>query len=232
MTFNLTKIKAEKIAVSKKLMAAIVSVLSLFTLIFALQTNTNIAYANPSDDLEQGKTVTVARILIFQDTKGNILGRQSQELQISAKDSTATFPPFAPISPQLPNYRIVSIKNNIRVPWTSADNVNYMARPNVYVIMEKVNSQSDKQNANANNSSQSGSATGKEKNVSVKNKKKAKKSVNVQDRDKENSVKKQKANDRNLETAFMIIAIILLGVGVGLIVYGSVRIYKNKHAKK
>lgn len=232
MTFNLTKIKAEKIAVSKKLMAAIVSVLSLFTLIFALQTNTNIAYANPSDDLEQSKTVTVARILIFQDTKGNILGRQSQELQISAKDSTATFPPFAPISPQLPNYRIVSIKNNVRVPWTSADNVNYMARPNVYVIMEKVNSQNSKQNTNANNSSQSGAETGKEKTSPVKNKKKAKKSVNVQDRDKENSVKKQKANDRNLETAFMIIAIILLGVGVGLIVYGSVRIYKNKHAKK
>lgn len=232
MTFNLTKIKAEKIAVSKKLMAAIVSVLSLFTLIFALQTNTNIAYANPSDDLEQGKTVTVARILIFQDTKGNILGRQSQELQISAKDSAATFPPFAPISPQLPNYRIVSIKNNIRVPWTSADNVNYMARPNVYVIMEKVNSQSDKQNANANNSSQSGSATGKEKTSPVKKKKKAKKSANVQDRDKENNAKKQKANDRNLETAFIVIAIILLGVGIGLIVYGSVRIYKNKHTKK
>lgn len=230
MTFNLTKIKTEKIAVSKKLMAAIMSALSLFTLIFALQTNTNIAYANPSDDLEQGKTATVARILIFQDTKGNILGRQSQELQISAKDSAATFPPFAPISPQLPNYRIVSIKNNIRVPWTSADNVNYMARPNVYVIMEKVNSKNDKQNANANNSSQSGSAIGKEKNAPVK--KKAKKSVNVQDRDKENSVKKQKANDRNLETAFIVIAIILLGVGVGLIVYGSVRIYKNKHTKK
>ena len=230
MTFNLTKIKAEKIVVSKKLMAALMSVLSLFTLIFALQTNINIAYANPSDDLEQGKTVTVARILIFQDTKGNILGRQSQELHISAKDSTATFPPFAPISPQLPNYRIVSIKNNVRVPWTSADNINYMARPNVYVIMEKVNSQNSKQNANANNSHQSGSATGKEKTAPVK--KKAKKSVNVQDRDKENSVKKQKANDRNLETAFIVIAIILLGVGVGLIVYGSVRIYKNKHTKK
>lgn len=231
MTFNLTKIKAEKIAVSKKLIAAIMSTLSLFTLIFALQTNTNIAYANPSDDLEQGKTVTVARILIFQDTKGNILGRQSQELQISAKDSTATFPPFAPISPQLPNYRIVSIKNNVRVPWTSADNVNYMARPNVYVIMEKVNSQNSKQDANANNSSQSGLAIGKEKNAPVK-KKKAKKTASVQNRDEENKAKKQKANDRNLETAFMIIAIILLGVGVGLIVYGSVRIYKNKHAKK
>lgn len=231
MTFNLTKIKAEKIAVSKKLMAAIMSILSLFTLIFALQTNTNIAYANPSDDLEQGKTVTVARILIFQDTKGNILGRQSQELQISAKDSTATFPPFAPISPQLPNYRIVSIKNNVRVPWTSADNVNYMARPNVYVIMEKVNFQSDKQNANANNNPQSGSATGKEKTAPVK-KKKAKKAANVQNRDEDNKAKKQKANDRNLETAFIVIAIILLGVGIGLIVYDSVRIYKNKHAKK
>lgn len=230
MTFNLTKFKTEKIAMSKRMIAAIMSALGLFTLIFALQTNINIAYANPSDDLEQGKTVTVARILIFQDTKGNILGRQSQELQISAKDSTATFPPFAPISPQLPNYRIVSIKNNVRVPWTSADNVNYMARPNVYVIMEKVNSKNDKQNANANNSSQSGSAIGKEKNAPVK--KKAKKSVNVQDRDKENSVKKQKANDRNLETAFIVIAIILLGVGVGLIVYGSIRIYKNKHTKK
>lgn len=231
MTFNLTKIKAEKIVVSKKLMAALMSVLSLFTLIFALQTNINIAYANPSDDLEQGKTVTVARILIFQDTKGNILGRQSQELHISAKDSTATFPPFAPISPQLPNYRIVSIKNNVRVPWTSADNINYMARPNVYVIMEKVNSQNSKQNANANNSHQSGSATGKEKTAPVK-KKKAKKTANVQNRDEDNKAKEQKANDRNLETAFMIIAIILLGVGVGLIVYGSVRIYKNKHAKK
>lgn len=232
MTFNLTKIKAEKIAVSKKLMAAIMSALSLFTLIFALQTNINIAYANPSDDLEQGKTVTVARILIFQDTKGNILGRQSQELQISAKDSTATFPPFAPISPQLPNYRIVSIKNNVRVPWTSADNVNYMARPNVYVIMEKVNSQNSKQNANTNNSSQSGSATGKENNASVKKKKKAEKAASVQNRDEENRAKKQKANDRNLETAFIVIAIILLGIGVGLIVYGSIRIYKNKHAKK
>lgn len=231
MTFNLTKIKAEKIAVSKKLMAALMSVLSLFTLIFALQTNINIAYANPSDDLEQGKTVTVARILIFQDTKGNILGRQSQELQISAKDSTATFPPFAPISPQLPNYRIVSIKNNVRVPWTNADNVNYMARPNVYVIMEKVNSQSDKQNAKANNDSQSSKVTSKEKTAPVK-KKKAKKTASVQNRDEDNKAKKQKANDRNLETAFMIIAIILLGVGVGLIVYGSVRIYKNKHAKK
>lgn len=232
MTFNLTKFKTEKITMSKRMIAAIMSALGLFTLIFALQANINIAYANPSDDLEQGKTVTVARILIFQDTKGNILGRQSQELQISAKESTATFPPFAPISPQLPNYRIVSIKNNVRVPWTSADNVNYMARPNVYVIMEKVNSQNSKQNANANNSSQSGLATGKEKNTSVKKKKKAKKSANVQDRDKENSAKKQKANDRNLETAFIVIAIILLGVGIGLIVYGSVRIYKNKHAKK
>lgn len=231
MTSNLTKIKAEKIAVSKKLMATLMSVLSLFTLIFALQTNINIAYANPSDDLEQGKTVTVARILIFQDTKGNILGRQSQELQVSTKDSTATFPPFAPISPQLPNYRIVSIKNNVRVPWTSADNVNYMARPNVYVIMEKVNSQSDKQNAKANNDSQSSKVTSKEKNAPVK-KKKVKKTASVQNRDEENKAKKQKANDRNLETAFMIIAIILLGVGVGLIVYGSVRIYKNKHAKK
>lgn len=231
MTFNLTKIKAEKIAVSKKLMATLMSVLSLFTLIFALQTNTNIAYANPSDDLEQGKTVTVARILIFQDTKGNILGRQSQELQVSTKDSTATFPPFAPISPQLPNYRIVSIKNNVSVPWTSADNVNYMARPNVYVIMEKVNSQSDRQNAKANNDSQSNKVTSKEKNAPVK-KKKAKKTASVQNRDEENKAKKQKANDRNLETAFMIIAIILLGVGVGLIVYGSIRIYKNKHAKK
>lgn len=231
MTFNLTKIKAEKIVVSKKLMAALMSVLSLFTLIFALQTNINIAYANPSDDLEQGKTVTVARILIFQDTKGNILGRQSQELQVSTKDSIATFPPFAPISPQLPNYRIVSIKNNVRVPWTSADNVNYMARPNVYVIMEKVNSQSNKQNAKANNDSQSSKVTSKEKNAPVK-KKKAKKTASVQNRDEENKAKKQKANDRNLETAFMIIAIILLGVGVGLIVYGSVRIYKNKHAKK
>lgn len=231
MTFNLTKIKTEKIAVSRKLMAALMSVLSLFTLIFALQTNINIAYANPSDDLEQGKTVTVARILIFQDTKGNILGRQSQELQVSTKDSTATFPPFAPISPQLPNYRIVSIKNNVRVPWTSADNVNYMARPNVYVIMEKVNSQSNKQNAKANNDSQSSKVTSKEKNAPVK-KKKAKKTASVQNRDEENKAKKQKANDRNLETAFMIIAIILLGVGVGLIVYGSVRIYKNKHAKK
>lgn len=231
MTFNLTKFKTEKIAVSKKLMAVIMGLLSVFTLVFTLQTNTNIAYANPSDDLEQGKTVTVARILIFQDTKGNILGRQSQELQVSAKDSTATFPPFAPISPQLPNYRIVAIKNNVRVPWTSADNVNYMARPNVYVIMEKVNSQNSKQNANANNSSQSGLATGKKKNTSVK-KKKAKKTASVQNRDDENKAKKQKANDRNLETAFMIIAIILLGVGVGLIIYGSVRIYKNKHAKK
>lgn len=231
MTFNLTKIKAEKIAVSKKLMATLMSVLSLFTLIFALQTNINIAYANPSDDLEQGKTVTVARILIFQDTKGNILGRQSQELQVSTKDSTATFPPFAPISPQLPNYRIVSIKNNVRVPWTSADNVNYMARPNVYVIMEKVNSQSDKQNAKANNDSQSSKVTSKEKNAPVK-KKKAKKTANVQDHDEENKAKKQKANDYNLETAFIVIAIILLGVGIGLIVYGSVRIYKNKHAKK
>lgn len=231
MTSNLTKIKAEKIAVSKKLMATLMSVLSLFTLIFALQANINIAYANPSDDLEQGKTVTVARILIFQDTKGNILGRQSQELQISTKDSTATFPPFAPISPQLPNYRIVSIKNNVRVPWTSADNVNYMARPNVYVIMEKVNSQSDKQNTKANNDSQSSKVTSKEKNAPVK-KKKAKKTANVQDRDEENKVKKQKANDRNLETAFIVIAIILLDVGIGLIVYGSVRIYKNKHAKK
>lgn len=232
MTFNLTKIKTEKIAVSKKLMAAIMSVLSLFTLIFALQTNINIAYANPSDDLEQGKTVTVARILIFQDTKGNILGRQSQELQISAKDSTATFPPFAPISLQLPNYRIVSIKNNVRVPWTSADNVNYIARPNVYVIMEKVNSQNSKQNANADNSSQSGSATGKEKTAPVKKKKKAKKAAIVQDRAKENSAERQRANDRSLETAFIIIAIILLGVGIGLIVYGSIRIYKNKHTKK
>lgn len=231
MTFNLTKIKAEKIVVSKKLMAALMSVLSLFTLIFALQTNINIAYANPSDDLEQGKTVTVARILIFQDTKGNILGRQSQELHISAKDSTATFPPFAPISPQLPNYRIVAIKNNVRAPWTSADNINYMARPNVYVIMEKVNSQSDKQNAKANNDSQSSKVTSKEKNAPVK-KKKAKKTANVQNRDEDNKAKEQKANDRNLETAFMIIAIILLGVGVGLIVYGSVHIYKNKHAKK
>lgn len=231
MTFNLTKFKTEKIAVSKKLMAVIMGLLSVFTLVFTLQTNTNIAYANPSDDLEQGKTVTVARILIFQDTKGNILGRQSQELQVSAKDSTATFPPFAPISPQLPNYRIVAIKNNVRVPWTSADNVNYMARPNVYVIMEKVNSQNSKQNANANNSSQFGLATGKKKNTSVK-KKKAKKTASVQNRDDENKAKKQKANDRNLETAFMIIAIILLGVGVGLIIYGSVRIYKNKHAKK
>lgn len=51
MTLNLTKLKTEKIAVSKKLMAVIISVLSLFTLIFALQTNTNITYANPSDDL-------------------------------------------------------------------------------------------------------------------------------------------------------------------------------------
>lgn len=231
MRFNLTKIKAEKIVVSKKLMAALISVLSLFTLIFALQTNINIAYANPSDDLEQGKTVTVARILIFQDTKGNILGRQSQELHISTKDSTATFPPFAPISPQLPNYRIVSIKNNVRVPWTSADNVNYMARPNVYVIMEKVNSQSDKQNARANNDSQSSKVTSKEKTAPVK-KKKTKKTASVQNRDEENKAKEQKANDRNLETAFMIIAIIFLGVGVGLIVYGSVRIYKNKHTKK
>ena len=232
MTFNLTKIETGKIAVSKKLMATIMSVLSLFILIFALQTNINIAYANPSDDLEQGKTVTVARILIFQDTKGNILGRQSQELQVSTKDSTATFPPFAPIGPQLPNYRIVSIKNNVRVPWTSADNVNYMARPNVYVIMEKVNSQNSKQSANANNSSQSGSATGKEKTAPVKKKKKAKKAAIVQDRAKENSAERQRANDRSLETAFIIIAIILLGVGIGLIVYGSIRIYKNKHTKK
>lgn len=232
MTFNLTKFKTEKIAMSKRMIAAIMSALGLFTLIFALQANINIAYANPSDDLEQGKTVTVARILIFQDNKGNILGRQSQELQISAKDSTATFPPFAPISPQLPNYRIVAIKNNVRVPWTSADNVNYMARPNVYVIMEKVNSQNSKQNTNANNSSQSGAATGKEKTSPVKKKKRAEKAASVQNRDKENNAKKQKANDRNLETAFIVIAIILLGVGVGLIVYGSVRIYKNKHAKK
>lgn len=231
MTFNLTKFKTEKIAMSKRMIAAIMSALGLFTLIFALQANINIAYANPSDDLEQGKTVTVARILIFQDTKGNILGRQSQELQVSAKDSTATFPPFAPISPQLPNYRIVSIKNNVRVPWTSADNVNYMARPNVYVIMEKVNSQNSKQNAKANNDSQSSKVTSKEKNAPVK-KKKAKKTASVQNRDEENKAKKQKANDRNLETAFIVIAIILLGVGVGLIVYGSVRIYKNKHAKK
>lgn len=232
MTFNLTKIKAEKIAVSKKLMAVIMSALSLFTLIFALQTNINIAYANPSDDLEQGKTVTVARILIFQDTKGNILGRQSQELQISAKDSTATFPPFAPIRPQLPNYRIVSIKNNVRVPWTSADNVNYMARPNVYVIMEKVNSQSDKQNKNTNNDSQSNAVTNKNNTAPTKKKKKAKKAASVQNRDEENRAKKQKANDHNLETAFIIIAVILLGVGIGLIVYGSIRIYKNKHTKK
>lgn len=166
--------------------------------------------------------------MIFQDTKGNILGRQSQELQISSKDSTATFPPFAPISPQLPNYRIVSIKNNVRVPWTSADNVNYMARPNVYVIMEKVNSQSNKQKTN--NDSQFNSAADKEKTMPVK--KKAKKSTSTQNRNEENKAKSQKSNDHNLETAFIIIAIILLGVGIGLIAYGSIRIYKNKHTKK
>lgn len=91
------------------------------------------------EELQQTKKpVTLVRFLLYEDTDtGKILGRQHQTVTVDSLNSNATFKPFAPISPQLPNYKVDKIVGNVPCSWEQADNTNHQA-PTVYVYISKV----------------------------------------------------------------------------------------------
>lgn len=91
------------------------------------------------EELEQTKKpVTLVRFLLYEDTNtGKILGREHQTVTVDSLNSNATFRPFAPISPQLPNYKVDKIVGNVACSWEQADNTNHQA-PTVYVYISKV----------------------------------------------------------------------------------------------
>ena len=87
------------------------------------------------DEITENGSAQVVRFLLFVDTSNNsILGREKQVLTIHDPNSKQQFSAFHPISPQLPNYKIDKIVNNVPCSWLLADNVNHQATT-VYVYI-------------------------------------------------------------------------------------------------
>lgn len=117
----------------------IITLLSLLIVAFGFGVSCETVNATVvQEELQQNESVTLVRFLLYEDTNtGKVLGRQDQTVKVNSIDSNATFKPFAPISPQLPNYKVDKIVGNVPVSWREADNINHQA-PTVYVYISKV----------------------------------------------------------------------------------------------
>lgn len=184
------------------------------------------------DEIIENGSAQVVRFLLFVDTSNNsILGREKQVLTIHDPNSKQQFSAFHPISPQLPNYRIVRIVNNEPCSWLLADNVNHQATT-VYVYMSRVNSKGGKNRnvvrGNTTNNNASGSNS-----LQTKKIKKGKKHERIHNRNKRGvrvtvtRDSEQPTEQVNNDKTFWVITIISGTLGIGLIIYGIYKIIKK-----
>lgn len=183
------------------------------------------------DEITENGSAQVVRFLLFVDTSNNsILGREKQVLTIHDPNSKQQFSAFHPISPQLPNYKIDKIVNNVPCSWLLADNVNHQATT-VYVYMSKIKQGGARRNVTRGNTTNHYNNSGNS--LQTKKIKKGKKHERIHNRNKRGvrvtvtRDSEQPTEQVNNDKMFWVITITSGTLGIGLIIYGIYKIMKK-----
>lgn len=183
------------------------------------------------DEITENGSAQVVRFLLFVDTSNNsILGREKQVLTIHDPNSKQQFSAFHPISPQLPNYKIDKIVNNVPCSWLLADNVNHQATT-VYVYMSKVKQGGARRNVTRGNTTNHYNNSGNS--LQTKKIKKGKKYERIHNRNKRGvrvtvtRDSEQPTEQVNNDKTFWVITIISGTLGIGLIIFGIYKMWKK-----
>lgn len=183
------------------------------------------------DEITENGSAQVVRFLLFVDTSNNsILGREKQVLTIHDPNSKQQFSAFHPISPQLPNYKIDKIVNNVPCSWLLADNVNHQATT-VYVYMSKVKQGGARRNVTRGNTTNHYNNSGNS--LQTKKIKKGKNHERIHNRNKRGvrvtvtRDSEQPTEQVNNDKTFWVITIISGTLGIGLIIFGIYKMWKK-----
>lgn len=185
------------------------------------------------DEITENGSAQVVRFLLFVDTSNNsIIGREKQVLTIHDPNSKQQFSAFHPISPQLPNYKIEKIINNNPCSWLLADNVNHQATT-VYVYMSKIKRGGKNNVIRGNTTNYYNNSSHSLQTKKVSKHKKGGKHDRIHNHHKRgvrftvtgNSEQRKQVNHSN--KMFWIITIISGSLGIGLIIYGIIKIWKK-----
>ena len=184
------------------------------------------------DEITEKGSAQVVRFLLFVDTSNNsILGRDKQVLTIHDPNSKQQFSAFHPISPQLPNYKIDKIVNNVPCSWLLADNVNHQATT-VYVYMSKVKQGGARNVTRGNTTNHYHNSGNSLQTKKINKKKKGKKHERIHNRNNggvrvtvtDDSEPREQVNNDKM---FWVITIISGSLGIGLIIYGIYKMWKK-----